>query len=169
MNDENVVKIVELISDLGIQLEEHDRDLAKFLNGKLGELVNLRDNHLDLGDSKDDKLDDYIFLLKDAINSLNSHGAIDTIYYCHEYFDLLTGKSIDENVLYEDMSGINFSIALDRRNYNVVSNLYESIVNEYTTLNKRNDDKIEFILEDRLIILDTIERSFKELFSYYNL
>lgn len=169
MNDENIVKIVELISDLGIQLEEHDRDLAKFLNGKLGELVNLRDNRLDLGDSKDDKLDDYIFLLKDTISSLNSHGAMDTVYYCHEYFDLLTSKSIDEDVLYEDMSGINFAIALDRRNYNVVSHLYESIVREYTTLNTRNDDKIEFILEDRFIILDAIERSFKELFSYYNL
>lgn len=169
MNDKKVVKIVELISDLGIQLEEHDRDLAKFLNGKLGELVNLRDNRLDLGDSKDDKLDEYVFLLKDAINSLNSHGAIDTIYYCNEYFDLLTSESIDEDVLYEDMSGINFAIALDRRNYNLDSHLYESIVKEYTTLNTRNDDKIEFILEDRLIILDTIERSFKELFAHYNL
>ena len=169
MNDKKVVKIVELISDLGIQLEEHDRDLAKFLNGKLGELVNLRDNRLDLGDSKDDKLDNYIFLLKDTINSLNSHDAIDTIYYCNEYFDLLTSESIDEDVLYEDMSGINFAIALDRRNYNVVSNLYESIVKEYTTLNTRNDDKIEFILEDRFIILGTIEVLFKDLLSHYNL
>ena len=169
MNDKKVVKIVELISDLGIQLEQHDRDLAKFLNGKLGELVNLRDNRLDLGDSKDDKLDDYIFLLKDTINSLNSHGAMNTVYYCYEYFDLLMSESIDGDELYMDMSAIDFAIALDRRNYNVDSNLYESIVKEYTTLNTRNDDKIEFILEDRLIILDTIERSFKELFAHYNL
>lgn len=169
MNDKKVVKIVELISDLGIQLEQHNRDLAKFLNGKLGELMNLRDNHLGLDNSKDDKLDNYIFLLKDTVNSLNSHGAIDTVYYCCEYYELLTSESIDEDVLYEDMSGINFAIALDRRNYNVDSNLHESIVNEYTTLNTRNDDKIEFILEDRLIILDTIEVLFKDLFSHYNL
>lgn len=169
MNDKKVVKIVELISDLGIQLREHDRDLAKFLNGKLGELVNLRDNRLDLGDSKDDKLDDYIFLLKDTINSLNSYGAMNTVYYCDEYFDLLTSKSIDEDVLYMDMSGIDFAIALDRRNYNTDSNLYESIIKEYTTLNTRNDDKIEFILEDRLIILGKIEVLFKDLLTHYNL
>ena len=169
MNDKKVVKIVELIYDLGIQLEEHDRDLAKFLNGKLGELVNLRDNRLDLGDSKDDKLDDYIFLLRDTINSLNSYGAMNTVYYCREYFDLLLSKSIDGDELYMDMPGIDFAIALDRRNYNADSNLYGSIVKEYTTLNTRNDDKIEFILEDRLIILGTIEVLFKDLFTHYNL
>lgn len=169
MYDENVVKTVELISDLGIQLEEHDRNLAKFLNGKLAELVNLRDNRLDLGDSKGGKLGHHIFLLKDSISSLSSHGAMNTVYYCREYFDLLLSKSIDEDVLYMDISGIDFAIALDRRNYNADSNLYELIAKEYTTLNTRNDDKIEFILEDRLIILGTIEVLFKDLFAHYNL
>lgn len=172
MYDENVIRIVNKISDLGLDLEDNNRELLHLFDNGLNKLESLQ-NTIEFVD--DESLENDIYLLKDnkmsfrdTISGSRDGSLRDTLYYCNEYFDLMMSNTLDEDVVDNDRQGIIFSIHLDKRNYNVSIHVIETVVNNYDKIDF-HDDRIKSIIEDCLIILDDIKRLFKELFAYYNL
>ena len=170
--DENVIQLLNKIFDLGLELEDNNRELLNLFDDGLNELESLQDA-TEFAD--DGSLENDIYLMKDnkmsfkdTINGSRDGNLRDTLYYCNEYFDLMMSDTLDEDIVSNDSQGIIFSIALDKRNYNVSINFIEKVVNKYDKMNF-HDDKIKSIIEDCLIILDDIEKLFKDLFAHYNL
>ena len=170
--DENVIQLLNKIFHLGFELEDNNRELLNLFNDGLNELESLQ-NTTEFADDKSLENDIYLMKddkmsLKDTINGSRDGNLRDTLYYCNEYFDLMMSDTLDEDIVSNDSQGIIFSIALDKRNYNVSINFIENVVNNYDKINF-HDDKIKSIIEDCLIILDEIEKLFKGLFAHYNL
>lgn len=170
--DENVIQLLNKIFHLGLELEDNNRELLNLFNDGLNELESLQDT-TEFAD--DESLENDIYLmkdnkmsLKDTINGSRDGNLRDTLYYCNEYFDLMMSDTLDEDIVSNDSQGIIFSIALDKRNYNVSIHFIEKVANNYDRINI-HDDKIKSIIEDCLIILDEIEKLFKGLFAHYNL
>lgn len=172
MNNENVIRIVNKIYDYGLDLDDNNRELLNLFDNGLSGLKNIQDT-MEFVDDRSLENDiylmkDYKMSFKDTISSSRDSNLRDTLYYCNEYFDLMMSDTLDEDIVSNDSQGIIFSIALDKRNYNVSINFIEKVVNNYDKINF-HDDKIKSIIEDCLIILDEIEKLFKELFAHYNL
>lgn len=170
--DENVTRILNKIFDYGLDLEDNNRELLNLFDDSLNKLESLQ-NTVEFVDDR--SLENDIYLMKDhkmsfkdTISSSRDGNLRDTLYYCNEYFDLMMSDTLDEDIVSNDSQGIIFSIALDKRNYNVSINFIENVVSNYDKINF-HDDKIKSIIEDCLVILDEIEKLFKELFAYYNL
>lgn len=170
--DENVIQLLNKIFHLGLELEDNNRELLNLFDDGLNELENLQDT-TEFADDR--SLENDIYLMKDnkmsfkdTINGSRDGNLRDTLYYCNEYFDLMMSDTLDEDIVSNDSQGIIFSIALDKRNYNISINFIEKVVNNYDKMNF-HDDKIKSIIEDCLIILDEIEKLFKDLFAHYNL
>lgn len=172
MNNENVIRIVNKIYDYGLDLDDNNRELLNLFDNGLSGLESIQDT-MEFVDDR--SLENDIYLMKDhkmsfkdTISSSRDGNLRDTLYYCNEYFDLMMSDTLDEDIVSNDSQGIIFSIALDKRNYNVSINFIEKVVNNYDKMNF-HDDKIKSIIEDCLIILDDIEKLFKDLFAHYNL